>query len=158
MHCPLLTQSMGSIHGLHSQINMLQVRSSKYWREPCLHVSGRHYRAIYWPSLLFKMYYCNSLSWCLWNTFYTFNISDESDAKVKFTCVSSKFSNTWRSFMGFQSCSKKMTVSAAVRLRPKPPTLVVRSMTDMLGSWLNCCTIPNRCDASTLHRTSPQIP
>lgn len=29
---------------------------------------------------------------------------------------------TCRSFMGFQSCSRKMTVSAAVRLRPRPPT------------------------------------
>jgi hypothetical protein len=31
----------------------------------------------------------------------------------------------WASRDGFQSCSTKMTVSAAVRFRPKPPTCVV---------------------------------
>mmetsp|Transcript_10754 Transcript_10754/g.66348 ORF Transcript_10754/g.66348 Transcript_10754/m.66348 type:complete len:211 (-) Transcript_10754:4876-5508(-) len=47
----------------------------------------------------------------------------------------------WRSFMGFQSCSIKTTVSADVRLRPKPPTCVVRSKTSMSGSALNLETI-----------------
>ena len=59
--------------------------------------------------------------------------------------------STCRSFIGFQSCSRKMTVSAAVRFRPRPPTLVVSSMTGMLGSWLKRWTMPNLCDASTLH-------
>lgn len=44
---------------------------------------------------------------------------------------------TWRSFIGFQSCSTKMTVSAPVRLRPRPPTCVVSSRTSMDGSLLN---------------------
>ena len=44
---------------------------------------------------------------------------------------------TCKSFMGFQSCSKKMTVSAPVRLRPNPPTWVVRRRTSMEGSLLN---------------------
>ena len=44
---------------------------------------------------------------------------------------------TCRSFMGFQSCSKKMTVSAPVRLRPKPPTWVVSRRTSTDGSTLN---------------------
>ena len=47
------------------------------------------------------------------------------------------FSITCKSFMGFQSCSKKMTVSAPVRLRPNPPTWVVRRRTSMEGSLLN---------------------
>ena len=44
---------------------------------------------------------------------------------------------TCKSFIGFQSCSKKMTVSAPVRLRPSPPTWVVRRRTSMDGSLLN---------------------
>ena len=55
-----------------------------------------------------------------------------------------------RSFMGFQSCSRKMTVSAAVRLRPRPPTWVVSSSTSMVGSLLKRCTMLNRFFASTL--------
>ena len=43
---------------------------------------------------------------------------------------------TWRSFIGFQSCSTKMTVSAPVKLRPRPPTWVVRSRTSIDGSLL----------------------
>ena len=39
--------------------------------------------------------------------------------------------------MGFQSCSKKMTVSAPVRLRPRPPTWVVSRRTSTDGSTLN---------------------
>ena len=39
--------------------------------------------------------------------------------------------------MGFQSCSKKMTVSAPVRLRPSPPTCVVSRRTSTEGSPLN---------------------
>lgn len=64
-----------------------------------------------------------------------------------------QFQITCRSFIGFQSCSKKMTVSAAVRLSPRPPTLVVRSMTEMLASSLKRCTIPKRCEASTLWKS-----
>ena len=58
---------------------------------------------------------------------------------------------TCRSFIGFQSCSRKMTVSAEVRFRPRPPTLVVRSITEMLLSSLKRCTIGNLFAASTLH-------
>ena len=50
--------------------------------------------------------------------------------------------------MGFQSCSRKMTMSAAVRLRPRPPTCVVSSITGMEGSELKRCTTENRADAS----------
>ena len=56
----------------------------------------------------------------------------------------------WRSFMGFQSCSRKMTVSAEVRLRPRPPTWVVSSSTSMVGSLLKRCTKLKRFLASTL--------
>uniref|UniRef100_A0A6B0U0Z9 Uncharacterized protein n=1 Tax=Ixodes ricinus TaxID=34613 RepID=A0A6B0U0Z9_IXORI len=49
-------------------------------------------------------------------------------------------SMAWRSFMGFQSCSTKMTVSAPVRLRPRPPTWVVSSRTSIEGSVLKRCT------------------
>lgn len=42
-----------------------------------------------------------------------------------------------RSLMGFQSCSTNTTVSAPVRLRPRPPTWVVSSSTSMEGSLLN---------------------
>ena len=52
--------------------------------------------------------------------------------------------------MGFQSCSKNITVSAEVRLRPRPPTCVVSSSTGMEGSALKRCTMLNRADASTL--------
>ena len=45
--------------------------------------------------------------------------------------------HTCRSFMGFQSCSKKMTVSAPVRLSPSPPTWVVKRRTSTEGSLLN---------------------
>ena len=38
------------------------------------------------------------------------------------------------SIIGFQSCSRKKTVSAAVRLSPSPPTLVVSRSTGMVGS------------------------
>ena len=48
---------------------------------------------------------------------------------------------TCKSFMGFQSCSTKMTVSAPVRLRPRPPTLVLSSSRSMLGSALNLDTM-----------------
>ena len=67
---------------------------------------------------------------------------------------------TCRSFMGFQSCSTKMTVSAPVRLRPRPPTLgggeggeeshlVERSSRSMLGSVLNLETMAWRLAAGT---------
>ena len=46
------------------------------------------------------MYYCNSLSWCLWNIFYTFKASDELDAKVKFTRVSDKIFKYLKVFHG----------------------------------------------------------
>ena len=52
--------------------------------------------------------------------------------------------------MGFQSCSRKMTMSAAVRLSPKPPTCVVSSITGMEGSALKRCTMLKRAEASTL--------
>ena len=45
-----------------------------------------------------------------------------------------------RSFMGFQSCSTNMTVSAPVRFRPRPPTCVVSSRTSIDGSLLNLPT------------------
>ena len=44
---------------------------------------------------------------------------------------------TWRSFIGFQSCSTKITVSAPVRFRPSPPTCVVNSRMSIDGSLLN---------------------
>jgi len=47
---------------------------------------------------------------------------------------------TCRSFIGFQSWSRKMTVSAEVRLSPSPPTAVVSSIRSMLGSALNFST------------------
>lgn len=53
-------------------------------------------------------------------------------------------SRACRSAMGFQSCSRKTTVSAAVRLRPSPPTAVVSSMTSMVGSALKRCTLRER--------------
>ncbi|KAG5460521.1 MAG: hypothetical protein BJ554DRAFT_7420 [Olpidium bornovanus] len=56
----------------------------------------------------------------------------------------------WRSLIGFQSCSMKITVSAPVRFRPSPPTWVVRRRTSMDGSALNFWTIPCRRDASVL--------
>ena len=56
--------------------------------------------------------------------------------------------------MGFQSCSRKMTVSAAVRFRPSPPTWVVSSSTSMVGSLLKRCTILKRFLASTLQAAS----
>lgn len=58
--------------------------------------------------------------------------------------------STCRSRIGFQSCSRKMTVSAEVRLRPKPPTCVVRRSAWMVGSELNCCTMSNRFPGSLL--------
>mmetsp|Transcript_714 Transcript_714/g.2142 ORF Transcript_714/g.2142 Transcript_714/m.2142 type:complete len:228 (-) Transcript_714:2828-3511(-) len=56
----------------------------------------------------------------------------------------------WRSFCGFQSCSRKTTVSAVVRLRPRPPTLVVSSSTSMVGSALKRCATSKRLEAATL--------
>ena len=46
-------------------------------------------------------------------------------------------SQTCKSLVGFQSCSTNMTVSAPVRLRPRPPTWVVNSNMSMDGSLLN---------------------
>ena len=57
--------------------------------------------------------------------------------------------------MGFQSCSRSTTVSAAVRLRPRPPTWVVSSMTGMLGLLLNFCASSKRCAGSTLRGATP---
>ena len=54
----------------------------------------------------------------------------------------------WRSFIGFQSCSTKMTVSAPVSVRPSPPTCVVSRRQSMLGSALNVCTTACRLFAS----------
>eukprot|EP00962_Isochrysis_galbana_P021382 scaffold6308_cov111-Isochrysis_galbana.AAC.2 len=54
-----------------------------------------------------------------------------------------------RSFIGFQSWSRKMTVSAEVRLSPSPPTLVVSSIRSMLGSELNLSTSAPRRPAGT---------
>lgn len=42
-----------------------------------------------------------------------------------------------KSFIGFQSCSTKITVSAPVRFKPKPPTCVVSKRTSIEGSLLN---------------------
>ena len=53
-----------------------------------------------------------------------------------------------RSFIGFQSCSTKMTVSAPVSVSPRPPTCVVSSRQSMLGSALNVCTTACRLFAS----------
>lgn len=53
-----------------------------------------------------------------------------------------------RSFIGFQSCSTKMTVSAPVNVRPRPPTCVVNRRQSILGSALNVCTIAWRLFAS----------
>mmetsp|Transcript_18327 Transcript_18327/g.37060 ORF Transcript_18327/g.37060 Transcript_18327/m.37060 type:complete len:240 (+) Transcript_18327:536-1255(+) len=55
-----------------------------------------------------------------------------------------------RSFIGFQSWSRKITTSAAVRLRPRPPTDVVSSIRSTEGSELKRVAIPNRCCAGTL--------
>eukprot|EP00967_Tisochrysis_lutea_P071406 scaffold94822_cov25-Tisochrysis_lutea.AAC.7 len=54
-----------------------------------------------------------------------------------------------RSFIGFQSWSRNTTVSADVRLRPSPPTLVVSNMRSMLGSELKLSTIAPRRAAGT---------
>mmetsp|Transcript_23235 Transcript_23235/g.58622 ORF Transcript_23235/g.58622 Transcript_23235/m.58622 type:complete len:411 (+) Transcript_23235:171-1403(+) len=56
----------------------------------------------------------------------------------------------WRSFCGFQSCSRNTTVSAVVRLRPRPPTPVVSSRTSMVGSALKRCATSKRLLAATL--------
>jgi len=45
--------------------------------------------------------------------------------------------HTCKSFIGFQSCSMKMTVSAPVRFKPSPPTCVVSNRTSIDGSLLN---------------------
>ena len=42
--------------------------------------------------------------------------------------------------MGFQSCSTKITVSAPVRFKPSPPTVVVSSSRSIDGSSLNLPT------------------
>lgn len=44
---------------------------------------------------------------------------------------------TCRSFIGFQSCSTNITVSAPVKFRPSPPTCVVNNRMSMEGSLLN---------------------
>ena len=44
---------------------------------------------------------------------------------------------TCRSFIGFQSCSTKMTMSAPVRFNPSPPTSVVNNSMSIEGSLLN---------------------
>jgi len=44
---------------------------------------------------------------------------------------------TCKSFIGFQSCSMNITVSAPVRFRPSPPTCVVNNKTSIDGSLLN---------------------
>lgn len=48
---------------------------------------------------------------------------------------------TWRSFWGFQSESKMMQVSAAVRLMPKPPALVHSRKTNLSESGLENLSI-----------------
>lgn len=48
---------------------------------------------------------------------------------------------TWRSFWGFQSESKMMQVSAAVRLMPKPPARVHRRKTNLSESGLENLSI-----------------
>ena len=47
----------------------------------------------------------------------------------------------WRSFIGFQSCSTNITVSAPVSVNPRPPTCVVNNNTSILGSELHVCTM-----------------
>lgn len=44
---------------------------------------------------------------------------------------------TCKSFIGFQSCSTKITVSAPVKLSPSPPTCVVKRRMSIDGSLLN---------------------
>lgn len=56
---------------------------------------------------------------------------------------------TWRSFMGFQSCSTKITVSAPVRFSPNPPTVVVSRSTSIDGSSLNLKAILSNADRQT---------
>lgn len=62
---------------------------------------------------------------------------------VRFWPILCARSMACRSFMGFQSCSKKMTVSAPVRLRPRPPTAVVMIMILIEASLLNSSTCSN---------------
>ena len=57
-------------------------------------------------------------------------------------------SMAWRSFIGFQSCSTKITVSAPVKVNPNPPTWVVSNKQSMLGSALNVWTMACRLLAS----------
>mmetsp|Transcript_2118 Transcript_2118/g.8167 ORF Transcript_2118/g.8167 Transcript_2118/m.8167 type:complete len:276 (-) Transcript_2118:4538-5365(-) len=68
-----------------------------------------------------------------------------------------------RSFCGFQSCSRKTTVSALVRFKPNPPTCVVSSKTSIDGSALNFRTTSNRAVGATPpsslnHETPPSSP
>ena len=58
-------------------------------------------------------------------------------AVYNYTQIGAVGMQTCKSFMGFQSCSKKMTVSAPVRLSPSPPTWVVSRRTSTDGSTLN---------------------
>lgn len=46
-------------------------------------------------------------------------------------------SHTCKSFIGFQSCSTKTTVSAPVKFSPSPPTCVVSNRISIDGSLLN---------------------
>ena len=61
------------------------------------------------------------------------------------------------SFIGFQSCSKKMTVSAPVRLSPSPPTWAVRRRTSTETSLLNLQDIlyGRRINLSLVHSLVP---
>lgn len=59
-------------------------------------------------------------------------------------------SMAWRSFMGFQSCSTKMTVSAPVKFSPRPPTWVVKRRQSMEGSELKVWQIACRFETSVV--------
>jgi len=78
----------------------------------------------------------NNIVFC-WNFSQDTNISLTN---ISFNSLTS-CQRTCKSFIGFQSCSKKMTVSAPVRFSPNPPTCVVSNNTSMDGSLLNLWVI-----------------
>lgn len=57
---------------------------------------------------------------------------------------------TCRSFIGFQSCSTNITVSAPVKFRPSPPTCVVNNRMSMEGSLLNLKKYKEKVSYNTL--------
>ena len=66
------------------------------------------------------------------------SISTEYPIKPReYRSVKINLKHTWRSLLGFQSCSTNITVSAPVKFSPSPPTCVVNSKQSIDGSLLN---------------------